>query len=303
MIKEVINVNLQVIMAPIIGGFIGLITNSLAIKMLFRPYNEIKIAGVRIPFTPGLIPKEKSRIAQAISKVITSYILDQKTILSALASDQMKEAYEKKYDQVLSSWKSTDLTFEQLLQKYDLEDWANISESKMVDVISNYMIKKCQEEELARKLIIQAFSSLKDNMHPFLYKIGKKALISAQEDMISKAEQLISEHGKETIEQFMNLKYRECLDQPVSAAVIALEDHVPDLKNMIWNKYLEFLQNKFGTFLSTLNIQRIIEDKINAYNFNELENMIMEISKKELNALVWFGGLLGVMMGFINLLF
>lgn len=123
MIKEVINVNLQVIMAPIIGGFIGLITNSLAIKMLFRPYNEIKIAGVRIPFTPGLIPKEKTRIAQAISKVITSYILDQKTILSALASDQMKEVYEKKYDQILSFWKSTDLTFEQLLQKYDLEDW------------------------------------------------------------------------------------------------------------------------------------------------------------------------------------
>ena len=31
--------------------------------------------------------------------------------------------------------------------------------------------------------------------------------------------------------------------------------------------------------------------------------MIMEISRKELNALVWLGGLLGVIMGFINLLF
>ena len=35
--------DLQVIAAPVIGGIIGLITNGLAIKMLFRPYKEIYI--------------------------------------------------------------------------------------------------------------------------------------------------------------------------------------------------------------------------------------------------------------------
>ena len=55
--------------------------------------------------------------------------------------------------------------------------------------------------------------------------------------------------------------------------------------------------------MSTLNVQQIIENKINDYDLKELENMIMEISRKELNALVWLGGLLGVIMGFINLLF
>ena len=34
-----------------------------------------------------------------------------------------------------------------------------------------------------------------------------------------------------------------------------------------------------------------------------LKKMIMEIAKKELNALVWLGGLLGMLMGFVNLLF
>ena len=29
----------------------------------------------------------------------------------------------------------------------------------------------------------------------------------------------------------------------------------------------------------------------------------MEISRKELNALVWIGGLLGAVIGFVNLLF
>ena len=48
--------DLQVIAAPVIGGIIGLITNGLAIKMLFRPYKEIYIGKFRLPFTPGLIP-------------------------------------------------------------------------------------------------------------------------------------------------------------------------------------------------------------------------------------------------------
>lgn len=33
--------DLQMIAAPVIGGIIGLITNGLAIKMLFRPHKEI----------------------------------------------------------------------------------------------------------------------------------------------------------------------------------------------------------------------------------------------------------------------
>ncbi|MCL6616572.1 MAG: DUF445 family protein, partial [Anoxybacillus ayderensis] len=38
-----------------VGALIGGMTNSLAIKMLFRPYRPMYIAGRRIPFTPGLI--------------------------------------------------------------------------------------------------------------------------------------------------------------------------------------------------------------------------------------------------------
>ena len=78
---------------------------------------------------------------------------------------------------------------------------------------------------------------------------------------------------------------------------------MPDLKQKIWEQYTGLVQKKFGKFVATLDVQSIIEQKINDYDLQELENMIMEISKKELNALVWLGGLLGVIMGFVNLLF
>ena len=57
--------DLSYIMAPLLGGVIGYITNDIAIRMLFRPHTAKYVFGIHIPFTPGIIPKEKERIAEA----------------------------------------------------------------------------------------------------------------------------------------------------------------------------------------------------------------------------------------------
>ena len=63
------------------------------------------------------------------------------------------------------------------------------------------------------------------------------------------------------------------------------------------------MDKKSENFIQELNIPKVVEEKINKFDMAELEKMIMEIAKKELNALVWLGGLLGMLMGFVNLLF
>jgi uncharacterized membrane protein YheB (UPF0754 family) len=60
---------------PILGGVIGYFTNDIAIKMLFRPYQAIYISGRRIPFTPGLIPRNQERLAKNISDTIMGSLL------------------------------------------------------------------------------------------------------------------------------------------------------------------------------------------------------------------------------------
>ena len=42
------------ILEPFIGAVIGCFTNFIALKMLFRPYQEVKIFGRKLPFTPGM---------------------------------------------------------------------------------------------------------------------------------------------------------------------------------------------------------------------------------------------------------
>lgn len=81
---------------PITGGIIGYYTNDLAIKMLFRPYRAIKIGDRTLPFTPGLIPKNQSRLALRISNAIMSSLLTpdelQKVAQRLLQTERMQSA-------------------------------------------------------------------------------------------------------------------------------------------------------------------------------------------------------------------
>ena len=55
---------------PILGAVIGYVTNRIAIQMLFRPRTEKRILGVHVPFTPGIIPKNRNELAKSIARAV-----------------------------------------------------------------------------------------------------------------------------------------------------------------------------------------------------------------------------------------
>jgi uncharacterized membrane protein YheB (UPF0754 family) len=65
----------QFVAPPVVGSIIGYFTNDIAIKMLFRPYRTRYIGGRRVPFTPGLIPRNQERLAKRISDTIMGSLL------------------------------------------------------------------------------------------------------------------------------------------------------------------------------------------------------------------------------------
>ncbi|HAE92063.1 MAG TPA: DUF445 domain-containing protein, partial [Tissierella sp.] len=78
---------MKILIPIIVGATIGYFTNWLAIKMLFRPHYEKKIMGVKVPFTPGLIPKERHRIAKSIGETVGVYLLSPETIVESLSNE------------------------------------------------------------------------------------------------------------------------------------------------------------------------------------------------------------------------
>lgn len=66
---------LFLLVPPIAGAIIGYFTNDLAIKMLFRPYRPLYVGQQRLPFTPGLIPRNQERLAQRVADTIVGSLL------------------------------------------------------------------------------------------------------------------------------------------------------------------------------------------------------------------------------------
>lgn len=63
------------VVPPVAGAVIGYFTNDLAIKMLFRPYKPIYIGKRRLPFTPGVIPRNQEGLAKRIADTIMGSLL------------------------------------------------------------------------------------------------------------------------------------------------------------------------------------------------------------------------------------
>ncbi|MEK6201375.1 MAG: DUF445 family protein [Desulfobulbaceae bacterium] len=75
---------------PVVGAFIGYLTNKIAIKMLFRPLNPWRVFGIRLPLTPGVIPAKRGELAVNIGDMVGEHLLTSKEIGQALANESFQ---------------------------------------------------------------------------------------------------------------------------------------------------------------------------------------------------------------------
>lgn len=71
-------------------GATGWGTNWLAIKMIFKPYHPVKIPFLkrRLPFTPGVVAKNKARFAQSMGRFIGDNLLNKDNLQGSFSKNQ-----------------------------------------------------------------------------------------------------------------------------------------------------------------------------------------------------------------------
>ena len=75
-----------------------------------------------------------------------------------------------------------------------------------------------------------------------------------------------------------------------------------DLNGFTDRIFNEFIEEKLGRVTSGIDIAAVVEDKINQMDVREFEQLVLSVMKKELQAVVNLGALIGFVIGLINLI-
>lgn len=142
---------MKFIIGSLIGAVIGYITNWLAIKMLFRPHNEVRIFNVKVPFTPGLIPKEKSRIAKSVGESIGQHLLTKETILRSLCSENMNQKLDAWVQSKVATIKDNDFTLEHEIKALLGNEYSNFTKN-ISDNGSKLLVEYINEKEIIHNI-------------------------------------------------------------------------------------------------------------------------------------------------------
>ena len=109
---------LHYLIGPAVGAVIGYFTNDVAIRMLFKPHQAKYFMGIHIPFTPGIIPKEKVRIASSIGKAVSENLMNREVLEKSLLSDEMLEKMNDAIDEFVATQRNNTETIEQFASNW-----------------------------------------------------------------------------------------------------------------------------------------------------------------------------------------
>ncbi len=82
-----------------------------------------------MPFTPGLIPKEKSRIAKSVGESIGQHLLTKETIIKSLCSENMNQQLDSWVQSKVATIKNSDATVENEIKALLGDEYSNFMQN------------------------------------------------------------------------------------------------------------------------------------------------------------------------------
>lgn len=322
-------IELQYIAAPLLGGIIGYITNDIAIRMLFRPHTAKYVFGMRVPFTPGIIPKEKGRIAEAIGGVIANNLMNQEVLVKYLLSDEMIQKVRSSVVQFIEIQKTNDETVRQFLTHYLSDEEVKSIATGVNDNITQQLHNKLSDESIGKQVAHAAMDYVANKLNEsgaqellaglggILGGIGGAAKLLFGGNVVGKflgmlrepAEQFLAkninkmlrENGDAIISNMMGNETEKFLNKPIKELLKNKDEQLAKAVDAVESVYRTVITDHLPKILESIDISKIVRDRINEMDVNETEKLIFQVMDKELKAIVWLGALLGLLMGSINI--
>lgn len=290
---------IKYIAGPVIGAVIGYFTNFIAVKMLFHPKKEIKVFGHKLPFTPGAIPKGKSRLAKSVGDAVGNNLITQADIESRLLSDELAD---KIADMILDK---LSVSINDLFSgSQDMTEEEIESRKKAVSTnIARYIAEAISQVDISGVLVEKTPEIIKAKLNnPMIEMFLTDELLQAVLSPVgAEIQAYIAENGEEFIAPYIEQKLSDSGEMPLADIIEEFGIDRDTLKKAFIALYKKAVSGCAENLMSLLDLSGIVEEKINAMSADELEALVMSVMKKELNTIVNLGALIGFILGLLNI--
>ena len=290
---------------PLIGAIIGYVTNAVAIKMLFRPFKEIRLFGIRLPFTPGILPRERKKLAESIGRMVEQELLTPGVLRERLAKEEVREKLEKTLgsytgqllERPLSYWledSNVSLPLAELLK-----DFVNgeVFDSFLGEIIKSWVLGRSVtgkgDESFGQKLRSH-FRDLRGIFVPTAKDLLKTGLTREMKNSPLGKNSSYYRALESIIEKYPNITTREFLSLGGPK------------KNMVDSfltlKIYETLDKNIDGALESVDVRVLVSDRINALDMPRVEKIILDVMAGQLKWINFFGAILGALIGLMQVL-
>jgi uncharacterized membrane protein YheB (UPF0754 family) len=313
-VKEI----LSWLLPPLVGAAIGYVTNAVAIRMLFRPLTEIRLfkgrgKGIRLPFTPGILPRERRKLAASIGAMVERELLTAEILKERLARESVREGIRNAV---------ADLTTG-LLERAPGELFragnapppglallAEAAWPRLVDIFTAFLNRPDVHRELETqgKNIINMMMDKLSTFQRFLVEAGNYDLTLQEkmpaiiDDVIRRTETLLRDGS--TRERIAAALGKEAAAKRQSIGkLLGWEGEAKNnLDDLITEKLVTTADTQIEKLLATINVKAMVEDRVNSLSMIRVEKIVLDVMASQFKWINLFGGILGALIGFFQAL-
>ncbi len=358
----------------IIGSLIGGLTNHLAITMLFKPYAPKYLFGMRLPFTPGVIPRRREEASTKLGNIIMGHLLTPEVFIEKLQSDNTKSFLTLFVDQQLETMEREKWSISYVLERIHPSLSEKILTSlneEMRNYVINYgdSIYDTKIDALIPSDARQNIDQYVADAHEMMISKVRSYVTSddGYQDIYTMIDEFIENRGrlansiklfftKDSLTTRAQNEFVKLLDQPKMSNILqgfivkeydALKERqvssfiseqdktrmlsgigdyleaqldlesklnipISDINPALFNSFKEkgkerlidnlviYLSKNLVKILDKLELAKVIKYQIDHFELSKIEELVMDVSRKELRMIALLGFVLGGMIGIVQ---
>ena len=298
------------ILPPIIGAFIGYFTNMVAVKMLFRPLKEVKVLRIRLPFTPGILPRERHTLADSIGNMVERELLTAGVLRERLEKPELREKLEGTMGSYTGQLLKRPLS--ELLNDSggDKEAPSPLSEL-LKDFFNSEVFDSVLEEVIKTWAAGRTQNSVEDeNSLTFWLKsrfrdFGAMFVPAAKDIIKGGIVKEVTNHAQGEPLFFLQVLENVAVKYPgitLGEFLSMGEKKKQRIDVFLADKTVTTLDDNLEEALDSIDVKTLVSDRINSLDMLKVEKIILDVMAGQLKWINVFGGILGALIGFAQVI-